>query len=216
MVTNSGPRRTFAERLLDEAIPLSTPAGKLDPLIRVPVPYRFSWRRRPGINIPALFAQRGNGLATLDVLTLEGVEEEHYQQWLLKTGFNGRNAGTRPEYMVSTQLERMGYHAPWSDVPGLDFENAFLNSAVGVDIDVWVHFTAPETAIRVQGEYFHFADDPTIVADDLERAQLESLGLRVVDILGQDTWNRQRCEWVVRLALEGFEVEPSGKIWIVR
>lgn len=208
--------RTFAERILDDAIPKDSEQFRLEPLNRIPVPYRFSWKRRPGINIAELFAQRGNGLRIPNQLTLGTVEEEHYQAWLLKTGFNGRNAGTRPEYMVSTQLERMGYHAPWSEQPGFDFENAFLNSRLGIDIDVWLHFTSPETAIRVQGEYFHFTDDPTIVADELERAQMESMGLRVVDILGQDTWTRERCEYVTQLAIQGFEVEVSGKIWIVR
>lgn len=185
--------------------------------VRVPTAPRFNWRARNFRVDPArLLRSRGNGLRVASLLDPSVSDEAAYQRWLLKVG----GTGTRPEYACYAALERLGYLGPESDPPGNDFRfQVGVNGGRqrgGAIIDLLVEVVSPPVAIRVQGEFFHFVDDPSKESDILQKRMIESLGFTVVDILAQDTLNRQRVDEVVRLALLGMELDTTGRVGVFR
>jgi hypothetical protein len=185
--------------------------------VRVPVSPRFNWRAREiKVDVSRALRSRGNGMRVGALLDDSIAKEMVYQQWLLRTGSNG----TRPEFAVFDALERMGLRCGFSDPPGADFRyQVGVNGGRqlgGAILDFLVESIAPAVAIRVQGEFFHFVDDPSRESDILQKRMIESLGYTVIDILAQDTLTRQRTDEVVRLALMGMELDTTGRVGVFR
>lgn len=184
------------------------------PVIRSPIVPNFRRRRTSfEVDLAQVMEQDRNGMRQRILIDESSVTEEKYQAWLKRVGGNGVNVGTRPEAAVYLELERLGYRAPESDPPGFDFEFAPLDPILD-DIDLW--FTNPPTIIRVQGEYFHFADSEAEARDNFQRQQAESRGFIVVDILAQDTLQRGRLEQAVRLAIMGVQIAQDGRLQVFR
>jgi hypothetical protein len=165
-----------------------------------------------------VFHQNGNGMQIKPVLSVAGEFEKDFQEWLLRVG----GVGTRPEYMVYRVLERrFGMRAPESDPPGFDFQfqvpaGGGRGREGGAVLDIVVQSVQPPIAIRVQGEFFHFLDVDIRESDVLERAMLEGLGFRVVDILAQDLIDEARAEIVVAMALRGVQLDTTGRTGVFR
>jgi len=186
--------------------------------VRVPIAPRFNRRaRQVTVDVAKALGARGNGMRIATQLD-QGISDElAYQRWLLRVG----GTGTRPEYACFAALERLGLRSPDSEEPGTDFRfqvgvNGGRGELGGAIIDLLVESVAPAIAIRVQGEFFHFIDDPSRESDILQRQMIESLGFTVVDILAQDTLSRQRVDEVVRLALLGMEYDSAGRVGVFR
>ena len=183
--------------------------------VRAPVAPRFNWRARNFRVDPArALRSRGNGLRIASQLDRSISDEAAYQRWLLKVG----GTGTRPEFACFAALERLGLRAAESDPPGTDFRyQVGVNGGRqrgGAIIDLLVESVSPAIAIRVQGEFFHFVDDPSRESDILQKRMIESLGFTVVDILAQDTLSRQRVDEVVSMALLGIELDTTGRVGV--
>lgn len=184
------------------------------PQISSPIARNFRRRRTTfDVDTEEVLKTTRNGMRQIVLVDQASITEERYQRWLRQTGLNGTNAGTRPEAAVFLELERLGYRSPMSRPPGMDFEFAPLNPLLD-DFDLW--FTNPPTIIRVQGEYFHFGDAESIAKDLFQRQQAESLGFVVVDILAQDTLVKGRLEQVVRMAINGMQLDPDGRLQVFR
>lgn len=182
--------------------------------VRLPIVPGFNRRRTTfDVDLEKVMEADRNGMRVSPLVNLAIIQEQRYQRWLARVGGNGTNAGTRPEGQVYMELERMGYRAPESRPPGMDFEYAPLDPALD-DFDLW--FTYPPTIVRVQGEYWHFADAAQIAKDTIQKHQAEARGFKVVDILAQDTINPQRLTEVVTLAIQGYEVDPDGRLQIIK
>lgn len=213
----SGRRRPqFGQRSLER---IRVARRQLAPEAETPQVVAQGFQRRRttfDINIQEVFRRPGNGLRQKVSLNRSLVLENQYQLWLRQVGQVGDPGVSRAEFMVFRSLERRGLRCPESRPPGLDFEYLarVRGNRGGIEIDMLIH--QARVAIRVQGEYWHFKDDPTIEAGLVERALLETQGFKVVDILAQDTVNEQRCDYVVSLALNGFEVDQSGKLGVFR
>ena len=185
--------------------------------VRVPIAPRFNWRRQEiRIDVGKLLRTRGNGLRIQPLLDDMTALEGEYQRWLLRVGANG----TRPEFAVYDALERMGLRAQASTPPGADFRfQVPVNGGRqqgGAILDFLVESVSPPVAIRVQGEFFHFADDESQESDIIQRRMIESLGFTVVDILAQDTLNRRRTDEGGGYALLGMELDTSGRLGVFR
>lgn len=190
--------------------------------IHEPIAPNFQRRRTTfDVHIEELLeGQVRNGIRIPVLADQELAREARYLEWLMRVGATGGSRGTRPEFYVFEELERLGFRSPWSEPPGFDFD---FQVPIGFDpfthrenatADIFLRFTVPETVIRVQGEFWHFSDSAQIVADTLEKKLLETMGFRVVDILAQDTLHRGRLEEVVRMAIIGFSVDPDGRMQV--
>ncbi|KKM98183.1 hypothetical protein LCGC14_1160600 [marine sediment metagenome] len=181
-------------------------------------PIAFNFRRRRttfDVDIGDILGSVRNGMRVPLISSPEIAREGRFQKWLFRVG----GTGSRPEFMVFEALERVGLFSPYSEPFGLDFEFQVPIAGGrakhgGAVLDFLVHAVAPELAIRVQGEFFHFIDDDAEAADIVERKMLETLGFQVVDILAQDTLTEQRVDEVVGLALLGFQLEFTGRLQV--
>lgn len=173
-------------------------------------------RKNFDIEIEEVFEQARNGMRMPPLVTPEITREARFQSWLLRVG----GTGTRPEFYVFEELERLGLRSPYSDPPGQDFDflrELFVGPSKAtsegfIQTDLLVFAVTPPVVIRVQGEFFHYANDDQQVDDILEKAALEGLGLRVVDILAQDTLMPGRLERVVLMALSGWQMDLEGRL----
>lgn len=191
----------------------------LEPLEKPPLRPRFRrGSRRVEIDLHEVMHSIRNGLQVPTTLSGAIAREGRFLRWLAKVG----GVGTRPEFMCYEALERMGMRAPQSTpYPGMDFEFQVpvlggRGQKGGAVIDLMVHVVSPRVAIRVQGEFWHYVDAPTREADIIERIAIQNLGYKVVDILSQDTIDEQRTAFVVGLALNGFELDPAGRLGVFR
>ena len=183
----------------------------------VPHAYRFTGRRtKITVDVTKAFTDSRNGLRVPMALNLAIAREERYQRWLLVAGL-----GTRPEFMVYESLNRKGLRGPfeWVLPAGIDFDYQVPllggRGAIGVAVaDFIIRIVAPQVVIRVQGEFFHFRDDPIKAADIIQKLALEAEGFTVVDIVAQDTLTETRVDEVVGYALLGFEVDFTGRIGV--
>lgn len=186
---------------------------------KIPVKPRINWRL---VNIAqdmssALRVRGRRGLRLPVALSEKTIREDDYQRWLRRVGAHG----TRPEWAVFDSLERKGLRAPQSDPPGMDFQYQVpllggRSRAGGAVADIVIYTVVPPVVIRVQGEFWHFKDDEAQADDFYQRLALENEGFRVVDILAQDTLTRQRTDEVVGYALNGFELDETGRLAIFR
>lgn len=191
--------------------------------IRQPLAPNYRRRRTTfDVDIEKLGEDVRNGMRIPVFLNQQAITETEYQRWLVRVGANGTSQGTRPEAAVYMELERLGYRAPESSPPGFDFLfqvplgfNAFTRRAEAV-ADIYLNFTVPATVVRVNGEFFHFADAEQRGADYFERVILEGMGYRVVDILAQDTLHRGRLEEVVRAAILGYSFDTDGRLQVFK
>lgn len=209
-------RPSFTSRTLER---VRAARADLRPESETPQTIQQGFNRRRttfDIDIQEAFRRPSNGLRQTVSLNRTMILEQEYQRWLRRVGQVGDPGVSRAEFMVFRSLERRGMRCPESQPPGFDFEYLarVKGNTGGIEIDMLIN--APRVAIRVQGEYWHFKDDPTIEAGVIERALLESQGFRVVDILAQDTIDERRCDYVVSLAINGFEVDLSGKLGVFR
>lgn len=185
---------------------------------RVPTRPRVNWRL---VNIAqdmssALRIRGRRGLRVPVALNEKTIREEAYQRWLRRVG-----NGTRPEWAVFDSLERKGLRTLQSDPPGQDFlyQVPLLGGrarAGGAVADFVIYTVVPFVVIRMQGEFWHFKDDAVQADDFYQRLALENEGFRVVDILAQDTLTRQRTDEVVGYALNGFELDETGRLALFR
>jgi hypothetical protein len=173
-------------------------------------------RRRTSfdVDLAKVFDNPRNGLRLPVVQSLELNRERRFLRWLMRVG----GIGSRPEFMAYEALERRGYRAPTSVEPGFDFQfqvpiaGGRANGGSVADLVVWA--VSPPTVIRVQGEFFHFIDEPTRASDIIKRATLESEGFRVIDILAQDLITERGADEVVGAALIGAQKEFTGKLGV--
>jgi hypothetical protein len=114
-------------------------------------------------------------------------------------------AGTVPEWLVFTWLERHGrkypidfqYQVPFGG--GREVFGAVVTDFVIQDF----------IALAVNGQYWHFIQDPTQRGrDELARARVESLGYVYVEVLDLDILTR--IEPTMQLALLGQE-QPGAR-----
>lgn len=168
------------------------------------------------IDVAQAFRRAGNGLRQAVLVNYSTNLELDYQKWLRQVGKVGDPGTSRAEHMVFRSFERQGMRFPESRPPGLDVEYLarIAGNAGGIEIDFFLR--SRSIAVRVQGEYWHYKDDPTIQQNIVERAIMEGQGLTVVDILAQDTKTIPRVDYVVQLARNGFEVDITGRLGIFR
>lgn len=191
----------------------------LDTIEDLPLTPNFRSRRSTfDVNLATAMDSVRNGIRVPTLVNQSILREAEYQRWLRRVA---SDVATRPECFVYLELERRGYRAPESRPPGIDFEfqvplagGRSVEGGSVADFVLW--FTSPATVIRVQGEFFHFADAASIAADNFAKARLESEGFRVADILAQDTLNRGRLEEMVGLAILGFSTDPDGRLGLFR
>lgn len=174
-------------------------------------------RRRTSfdVDLAKVFDNPRNGLRLQVVQSLELNRERRFLRWLARVG----GIGSRPEFMAFEALERRGYLSPYSSPPGLDFDYQVAlaggRSKTGGSVaDLVVYAVSPATIIRVQGEFFHFIDEPTREADIIARLLLESEGYRVIDILAQDLLTERGSDAVVGAALIGAQKDFTGKLTV--
>jgi hypothetical protein len=218
---------SYALRLLRELMPdvanekltLDSAYG-FDP----PVNIDFHQRRRQiSVNSASAIedAPGWQGFRMTGVQTRETALQGRYMQWLRKHGFNGQNQGTLPEFQVFEWLERRGWRSPISDPPGLDFEflvnryigyikSALVDDFAEIDYALY-NVSGPPIAMRVHGEIWHFNTADAIERDEIQRVVFEQLGYRVVDLLAQDTLNQERLNVAMELAIQGIEIDNSGR-----
>ncbi len=183
------------------------------------VPHAASFNRRRtniSVDITKAFRRTRNGLRVPMALDLSIARETRYQKWLLVSG-----SGTRPEFMVYESLNRKGLRGPfeWILPAGVDFSYQVpllggRGQEGGAVADFVIRSVAPQIVIRVQGEFFHFRDDPTRVQDIIQKIALEAEGFTVIDIVAQDTLSEERVDEVVGYALLGFQVDFTGRIGV--
>jgi hypothetical protein len=167
------------------------------------------------VDLATVFDRPRNGLKLPVVQSLGLNRERRFIRWLGRVG----GVGSRPEFMAYEALERRGYLSPTSDPPGLDFQFQVpllggRSRAGGSVADLVVYVVSPITVIRVQGEFFHFIDEPSRESDIIERLALESEGFRVIDILAQDLLTERSADEVVGAALIGAQKEFSGRLTV--
>ena len=139
------------------------------------------------------------GIRSLPNTTSELEEQAEFQEWRLKWG------GSFPEFLVFRELERRGLkvHVAFQFQASQFGGRQKLGGAV-------VDFILQETiAGRGQGEFFHFRNTESKVANLLQRRLLEQAGFTVVDMLAleiQASPNR-----IVRLFIQGIET-PNAQI----
>lgn len=168
------------------------------------------------IDIANAFRRPGNGLRQAVVLSRDIIIEQDFFRWQQQVGKVGDPGTSRAEHMIFRSFERAGWRFPESRPPGLDVEYLarVAGNVGGIEIDFFIRERS--IAIRCQGEYWHFKDSVVIEEGQLERAILVGQGLTVVDILAQDTKTTERTDYVVSLAMNGFEVDISGRVGVFR
>lgn len=168
------------------------------------------------IDIQEAFRRPGNGLKQEVLLSRHTVQEEDFARWQRQVGKVGDPGTSRAEHMVFRAFERAGWRFPESIPPGLDVEYLarIRGNAGGIEIDFFIRERS--IAIRVQGEYWHYKDSVVTNEGIVERALMEQQGLKVVDILAQDTKTVERSDYVVSLAMNGFELDITGRLGIFR
>ncbi|MGK2855526.1 MAG: hypothetical protein ACSLE3_15695 [Microbacteriaceae bacterium] len=168
------------------------------------------------IDLDRAFRQAGNGLKQEVVLNRNIILEEDFFRWQQQVGKLGDPGTSRAEHMVFRSFERRGWRFPESRPPGLDVEYLarVRGNAGGIEIDFFIR--SRSIAIRVQGEYWHYKDDVVTQEGIIERALMEEQGLKVVDVLAQDTKTIERTDYIVDLAMNGWEVDITGRIGIFR
>jgi very-short-patch-repair endonuclease len=193
--------------------PVDPPAPAISEVGTTVAPHTIGFNRRRinfEVDLAEVFSQPRNGLRIPRALDPALAREERYQQFL----FRAPNA-TRPEFMVHEALERRGLLSPFSDPPGFDFDYQVPllggRELGGAVVDFVIESIAPPVVLRIQGEFFHFADDETEARDIVQKLAIKSLGFTVVDIVAQDTLTEERVNQVLHSALLGFELDTSGR-----
>ncbi len=183
--------------------------------VEAPTVPNFRRRRTTfDVDLAKVFDNPRNGLRLPVVQSTELNRERRFLRWLARVG----GVGSRPEFMAYEALERRGYRSPTSIDPGFDFQfqvplaGGRADGGSVADLVVWA--VSPPLVIRVQGEFFHFIDEPTRAADIVKRIQLETEGFRVIDILAGDLLTENEADEVVGLALIGAQKEFTGKLGV--
>lgn len=104
--------------------------------------------------------------------------------------------GTAPEYAIYTALKKLG----------VDFE--FQSSQMGGRLSrggAILDFYIPDRslAINIQGLYWHYGSTPRVMNEQLQRAMLESQGIRVIYI--DEDAALSNALFYVRDALNGID-----------
>ena len=112
--------------------------------------------------------------------------------------------GSRPEYFAFWALLKLGYKNRFT------YQSSKMGGRLSKGGAV-LDFFIPELslAINIQSVYFHYASTRDRVAGELQRAQLESMGIRVIFIDEQDILRDPI--YYVSEALAGREHARIGK-----
>ena len=164
----SGRRPDFSPRALERVRSATSRPSRLPTDSREPIVPNFQRSRSNfDIDIEEAFRNPGNGLQQSVVLSRNIILEEDYHRWLVQVGKVGDPGTSRAEHMIFRAFERRGWRFPESRPPGLDLEYLARVSGNegGIEIDFFIR--SREIAIRCQGEYWHYKDDPTTEASDV-------------------------------------------------
>jgi len=162
------------------AAPLSMP--------RAPGVRRFKRRKAPGAPTLRPIKERDELLRSD-----ERQFEEEYARWA---------RGTRPEFIVWKYLV---YNKKLKEGVDFLFQSSRFGGRMifgGVVVDFWI--VPFRTMWRVQGERFHRLETPDRVKDVIDKARLEGMGYRVIDLWVRDL--ETRPTYVLDLAWKGQEV----------
>ena len=121
--------------------------------------------------IPTIPGQRGFPKAKDEL-----AEQAEFLTWKSKWG------GSFPEFLVFRELERRGKKI-WVDFEFQAAQFGGRNELGGAVVDFILDGLI---AGRVQGEFFHFRNTESRVANLLQRRRLEQAGFIVVDMLAQE------------------------------
>lgn len=113
--------------------------------------------------------------------------------------------GDRPEWWVFQWLLHRG------KIHGIDFvyQSTMFGGRVpfGMIVDFWFpQWGSDGMAWRVQGYYWHYRINQAVARDLMGRIRLESMGIKVVDILDLDIEDPEARNGVLEAALDGIEL----------
>jgi len=114
--------------------------------------------------------------------------------------------GSKPEFYVYHALISLGKK------PGVDFvfQSAFMGGRMqkGGDVVDFLFYNPPNLAINIQSTYYHYTSAGLKARGQMQRAQLEGMGLKVIFIDEADALRNPR--FYAREALSGIDHSRMG------
>ena len=115
----------------------------------------------------------------------------------------GNFTGTLPEWRVFWWLTKRGI--------AFDFQSSLMGGRAqlgGLVVDFLITSTVPTTALRVQGEAFHYGYYAKPGRDQMQKDILENeFGFKVIDLDESDLLNR--LDFVMGLAMRGIDISKA-------